>query len=107
MKRTVICVAAILALFSFATAADKPQTLTGVITDEMCGARHMMSGSAADCVRACVKEGSKYGLVVGDTVYTLDGGDQAAIDKLAGERAKITGSVNGKTVKVQSVSAAK
>jgi hypothetical protein len=107
MKRTVLCLIAILALFSLAAAADKPQTLTGVVTDEMCGAKHMMQGSAADCVRACVKEGSKYALVVGDTVYTLDGGDQAAIDKLAGERAKVTGTVNGKTVKVQSVAAAK
>jgi hypothetical protein len=107
MKRTILCVVALLALVSLAAAADKPQTLTGVITDDMCGAKHMMQGSAADCVRECVKQGSKYALVVGDTVYTLDGGDKAALDKLAGEKAKVTGTVAGKTMKVTSVAAVK
>jgi hypothetical protein len=87
-------------------AADKPQTLTGTVSDSMCGAKHM-GGSAADCTRACVKQGSKYALVVGDKVYTLQGGDAATLDKLAGEKATVTGTVNGNTINVTSVSAAK
>lgn len=85
------------------------QTLSGVVSDTMCGAKHMMEGSPADCTRACVGKGSKYALVVGDKVYTLDTSDQKALDelnKLAGEKAKVTGTVNGDTVEVSSVSGA-
>jgi hypothetical protein len=85
------------------------QTLSGVVSDTMCGAKHMMEGSPADCTRACVGKGSKYALVVGDKVYTLDTSDQKALDqlnKLAGEKAKVTGTVNGDTIAVSSVSGA-
>ena len=53
-----------------ALAAGKSQTLTGEVSDAMCGAKHEM-GKPADCTRACIKHGSKYALVVGDKVYTL------------------------------------
>lgn len=85
------------------------QTLTGVVSDSMCGAKHMMEGSAAACTRACVKKGSNYALVVGEKVYTLNTSDKNTLDqldKLAGEKAKITGTVNGDTVDVSSVSGA-
>ena len=65
---------------SAAFAAAKPQAFTGKVSDAMCGANHMMSGEAAECVRACVRKGSKYALVVGDKVYTLDTSNQAALD---------------------------
>ena len=84
------------------------QTLTGVVSDSMCGAHHMME-NAADCTRACVSKGSKYALVVGDKVYTLDTEDKAALDELgkhAGEKAKISGTVNGDNIQVRSVSGA-
>ena len=87
-------------------AADKQQTLTGTVSDAMCGAKHQMA-NAAECTRACIGHGSKYALVVGSKVYTLEGGDQAALDKLAGEKATIKGTVNGDTVNVASVSPAK
>jgi hypothetical protein len=85
------------------------QTLSGVVSDSMCGAKHMMEGSPADCTRACVGKGSKYALVVGDKVYTLDSSDQKTLDqlnKLAGQKAKVTGTVNGDTVEVSSVAGA-
>ena len=100
---------AVLALSTLALAAPKSQTYTGQVSDAMCGAKHAM-GSPAECTRACVKQGSKYALVVGDKVYTLDTDDKAALeslDKLAGENAKVTGTANGDTIKVTSVSAAK
>jgi hypothetical protein len=93
-----------------ASAADKPQTFTGKVSDSICGAHHMMEGSAADCTRACVKKGSKYALVVGDKVYTLDTPDQATLDKLdqlADKTAKVQGTPNGDTIQVTSVSAGK
>jgi hypothetical protein len=92
-------------------AAGSTQTFTGKVSDAMCGAKHMEGGLApAPCVRACVQKGAKYALVVGDKVYTLDTSDQAALDnlsKLAWEEAKVTGTVNGDTISVKSVTAAK
>ncbi len=88
-----------------AMAAGKTQTLSGQVSDAMCGAKHMM-GKPAECTRACVEHGSKYALVVGDKVYTLETTDKAALDKLnqkAGETAKVTGDVDGTTVAVKSV----
>jgi hypothetical protein len=89
-----------------AFAADK--TLTGTVSDAMCGAKHEMPGNAAECTRGCVKHGSKYALVVGDKVYTLETADKAALDKLnslAGAAAKVTGDVNGDSIAVKSVAA--
>jgi hypothetical protein len=89
--------------------ADQPQSFSGQVSDAMCGPKHMMA-DPAECTRACVKKGSKYGLVVKDKVYTLDTSDAAAadkLDKLAGQQAKVTGTANGDTIAVKSVSAAK
>src|ERR1022692_1720245 len=92
-------------------AAGSAQTLTGRVSDAMCGAKHTEGGIApAACVRVCVQKGAKYALVVGDKVYTLDTSDQAALDKLsslAWEQAKVTGAANGDTISVKSVTAAK
>lgn len=87
--------------------ADKPQTLSGQVSDAMCGAKHMMS-DPAQCTHACVEKGSKYALVVGDKVYTLETSDKAALEtlaKMAGQKATVTGTVEGQTVQVNSVSA--
>lgn len=91
-----------------ALAAGKSQTLTGEVSDAMCGAKHEMPGKPADCTRACVKHGSKYALVVGDKVYTLETSDKATLDKLndlAGTKAKVTGEVDGTAITVKSVAA--
>lgn len=91
---------------SVAVAADKPQTWSGQVSDAMCGAKHM--GPAADCTRGCVSKGSKYALVVGDKVYTLETADKTSLDtlnKLAGEKAKVTGVADGDSIQVKSVSA--
>ena len=84
-------------------AADKEQSLTGMVSDAMCGAKH--SGDAATCTRGCVKKGSAYALVVGDKVYTLKGGEKD-LDKMAGQKATVTGTVDGDKVTVTAVKAA-
>jgi hypothetical protein len=87
------------------------QTFTGKVSDSMCGAQHKEQGiTPADCVRVCVKHGANYALVVGDKVYTLDTNDQTQLDtlnKLAWEQAIVTGTANGDTITVKSVTAAK
>ena len=87
-----------------ALAAD--QSLTGKVSDAMCGAKHQMAGNDASCTRTCVKGGSKYALVVGDKVYMLEATDKTALDKLdelAGASATVTGEVKGDTIAVKSV----
>jgi hypothetical protein len=89
-----------------AWAAD--QTMTGKVSDAMCGAKHQMAGNDASCTRTCVKGGSKYALVVRDKVYTLEATDKAVLDRLdelAGASAKVTGEVKGDTIAVKSVAA--
>ena len=57
-----------------------------------------------------MQKGAKYALVVGDKVYTLDTSDQATLNKLnslAWDEAKVTGTANGDTISVKSVTAAK
>ena len=90
-----------------AQASATPKTLTGTVSDAMCGAHHMEKDkSAPECTRECVKKGTKYALVVGKKVYTLDG-HEAELDKLAGQRATIKGNVIGEMVMVESVAVAK
>lgn len=90
-----------------AKASSASKTLTGTVSDSMCGAHHMAKDmSAAACTRDCVKKGTKYALVVGTKVYTLDG-HEAELDKLAGERATVKGSLMGEMVMVESVAPAK
>ena len=109
MKLRNFIVTAIITIIALsALGADNPQTFTGEVSDSMCGAKHMMEGNAA-CTRACVKKGSNYALVVGDKVYTLHAeakADQDELDKLAGEKAKITGVADGETIEVSKVAAA-
>ena len=90
-------------------AAGSTQTFTGKVSDAMCGAKHTEGLAPAACVRACVQKGAKYALVVGDKVYTLDTSDQATLDtlnKLAWDQAKVTGTADGATISVKSVTAA-
>lgn len=81
-------------------------TMTGTVSDQMCGAKHMMDGGAAKCTRECVKMGSPYALIVGNKVYTLKG-HATELDKLAGEKVTVTGSLAGTTLNVSTVAAAK
>ena len=101
-RKTINSIAiALLTISTFAFASE--QTLTGVVSDNMCGKKHMMKDApASKCTRECIKSGSDYALVVGDKVYTLKG-DKAQIDKFAGERAKVTGTVDKNTITATSV----
>jgi hypothetical protein len=90
-------------------AASDKHTLTGTVSDAMCGAQHM-TGSPEECTRTCVGRGSKYMLVIGDKVYALNTTDKAilaVLDKQAGKNATVTGTVNGVGVDVSSAVAAK
>ena len=100
----------LVAALTAVTLAASGKTFTGTVSDSMCGAKHAMPGDDAACTRACVSKGSKYALVVGDKVYTLDTSDKAALatlDKQAGAKATVTGTEKDNTITVASVKAAK
>lgn len=84
----------------------KEETLTGTISDTMCGTKHTAGQDPAKCATNCVQSmGAKWALVVGDKVYTLaDFGRNIA--KLAGKKVKVRGTVTGTTVQVASIAAA-
>jgi hypothetical protein len=86
-----------------AQASGEQKTLTGVVNDAMCGQSHIMKDKPdADCLRYCVKQGNKYALVVGKSVYTLEG-HEAELDKFAAQKVTVTGAVKSETVTVESV----
>src|SRR5712671_1868122 len=112
MMKTVISAKAILVLAAtalvgtvsmFAQASGEQKTLTGVVSDAMCGQTHMMKDKPdADCLRYCVKQGTKYALVVGKSVYTLEG-HGTELDKYAAEKVTVKGTLKGETLTVESV----
>jgi hypothetical protein len=103
MMKTLLTLFAGAALVS----AAAPKTFTGVITDSMCGKDHAMMNVKPDskCVLECVKSGSKFALLEGNNVYELS--DQKAPEKFAGQKVKVTGTLNGNVLQVQSIAAAK
>lgn len=79
-------------------------TYEGMLSCSRCGAKHSanLSRTASDCVRVCVHSGAQFALVEADVTYLLDG-DLNQLKHAAGQRVRITGSLNGKTIHVVSV----
>jgi len=101
---------AIVAMLFAGVAGAQTTTLKGIVSDQMCGAHHMMAGASAQkCTRECVGMGSPYALVVGDKVYTLQANPEAKKElyALAGEMAVVKGTVSGMTVQVATVAPGK
>jgi hypothetical protein len=104
-------IAGVLALATLSP-AQRPQTFTGVITDDMC-ARGDHSGmrmgpNDAECTRACVAiHGAAYVLYDGKAVYMLS--DQQTPETFAGQKVAVVGTLDAKTktIQVQSIKAAK
>ena len=88
-------------------AAD--QSLTGQISDSMCNdthkttAEHGKSMTDRDCVLACIKKGGKFVFVADGKVYNIENQSYADLKKHAGHTVKMTGDVNGDTVKVTKI----
>jgi len=107
-RAQVIVLTAIASLALAVSAFAAKASFTGTVSDSMCGAKHQ--GDPAQCTRGCVAKGSKYALVVGDKVYTLETNDKKALetlDKQAGAKVTVTGSEKDNTITVATVKAAK
>ena len=99
-----VVIALLIAAFAFA----KSTTVTGTVTDTMCGKKHMIAGkSDGDCTRECMKSKGDwtYGLIVGGYVYALSG-DNQKFGNLAGKQVTVTGNQVGNTITVHSIAQA-
>ncbi len=106
MSRLTLLLLAVLLATSIGLAAPKERVFVGNISDDMCGLKHQMAGkSDAECTLECVKMGSKY--VLADTanqkVYKLS--DQVKPKDFAGRKVKVTGTLEGDTIRVSSITA--
>ena len=106
-----IAFASVLALVSL-SGAQAPQTFTGTISDAMCGrtghAQMRMGPTDGDCTNACVDaHGAAYVLYDAKDIYTLDGNQQ--LKAHAGQKVTVTGTLDPKTrtLRVQSIAAAR
>ena len=97
MKRKIALFAVVLGFSIGAAAAD----FTGYVIDESCAAKPAMRGNEA-CARKCLKGGSPAVLLgEGNKVYKLD--DQAKAVEHAGHKVKVSGTLAGDTIKVESI----
>jgi hypothetical protein len=87
------------------TAAATPQTITGIVTDTMCGAKHNMTKGQSDddCTRLCVKSAREFALYDGKTLWKLS--DQKTPARFAAKPVKVTGTPDSRsmTIKVTSI----
>jgi hypothetical protein len=99
-----------LAIAAAIFAAPAPKEFDGVITDTMCGAKPhsemMKDKSDAECVRICALGSSAYALLSGGSVMKLS--DQKTSEKFAGQKVRVTGTLDGKskTLRVASIAPA-
>jgi hypothetical protein len=101
----------VLVLGAISPSAQETRTFTGVITDSMCAytghASMRMGPTDAECTRACVEaHGAQYVLLDGKNVYALS--DQRMPEKFAGEKVRVTGTLDAKTktIRVKAIAAA-
>jgi len=89
-----------------APAATTDQAYNGMVTCSRCGVKHSaaLGRTASTCARVCVHGGASFVLVDEDATYLLEG-DSSALTRVAGQRAHVVGVLNGKTIKISSVSA--
>jgi hypothetical protein len=100
MKKLVIASLFVSALGSVAAMGEE---LTGYISDEHCGAKHHeVTEANTKCVNGCLKNGNAV-LVVGDKVMKLDADSSAKAKEFAGQNVKVSGTVDGDTVKISSI----
>jgi hypothetical protein len=105
MKRVCAVLAAVFAL-SVLVAQAADSTSTGWISDAMCGAKHVGTGTA--CVKKCIEGGEKPVFVDSKKqVWSIDNPDAVKSD-LYGAKVTVTASedASNKSIHIQSIAAA-
>ena len=105
---SVIAVVALaMAIGSLYAAETKENTWHGIITDDMCGKKHleMTPEKARECALSCVKKGSHLVLYNKKDDKTFMLSDQAKATEFAGEHVVVNGTIDaaGKEITVTSI----
>ena len=92
---------------SLYAAEAKTDTWHGIITDDMCGKKHveMSADKAKECALSCVAKGSKLVLYNKKEDKTFMLSDQAKAKEFAGQHVVVTGTLDadGKSITVSSM----
>jgi hypothetical protein len=93
-------------------AAQRSQTFTGLISDEVCSkgnhSEMRMGSTDAECAMACVSaHGAEYVLFDGKNVYRLSG--RQSLEQFAAQKVSVVGVLDPKTqtIRVDSIALAK
>ena len=107
MKQLVIGVMAMLTAHG---AFAQNRTLTGTISDNLCGishkamaAQHGGNATDAECSAACVKAGGKYVFLSEGHVYTIANQNQKDLVANAGKTVQLTGDLHATTITVAKI----
>ncbi|MGD0775941.1 MAG: hypothetical protein ABSC05_24250 [Candidatus Solibacter sp.] len=97
-----VCLAAVPFLRVNRSTMPPVLTITGIVTDSLCG-QHHPTGSDAACVKSCVNGGAKYALYDGASLYTLS--DQRLGERFAARKVDVSGTLDRttRTLRVASV----
>src|SRR5882724_7598729 len=107
MKR--IFIVGVLSVIASLSIWAAQQTLTGEISDSMCGASHAGMGDMGkdpkECTAGCVKGGAKYVFVSNGKIYAIQNQDFGALAANAGAKVQLAGDVDkdGKTITVTKI----
>ena len=120
MKRNAVhLMSFVLGLTTFCCAGEVVRTFRGEVSDSQCAmnvhslthshqemlkSKGLMGGTSAQCAMQCAKQmGGEFVLSAGKEVYRLD--NQSEAEKFAGQRVKISGSLEAKTKTIHMVTA--
>jgi len=93
------------AMFAVASLAE---SMSGTVGDSMCGAKHEAAGASdAACVKKCVKGGASPIIISDGKVYQISAGSQAKVMPLLGMKVTVNGKLEGDTIDIATVEAAK
>jgi hypothetical protein len=98
----------VISLGAMFAAAGLAETLSGVVGDSMCGAKHAADGPKdIACIQKCVKGGASPIIISDGKVYKLTADSQLKVMSLLGDKVTVNGKVDGDTIDIESVEAAK
>jgi hypothetical protein len=107
-----IVAVSVLSIISGLPIWEAQQTLSGEISDSMCGASHAgmgdMGKNPKDCTTGCVKTGGKYVFVSKGRVYGIQNQDFGTLSANARARVQVAGDVDkdGKNITLTKIAPA-
>jgi len=98
----------VISLGAMFAAAGLAETLSGVVGDSMCGAKHAADGpSDIACIKKCVKGGASPIIISEGKVYKITADSQGKVMSMLGDKVVVNGKVDGDTIEIASVEMAK